>query len=180
MPQPTASGMHPIRPLGPVLHTPRRPALNSLLYAALGMAALVLVIKGTPTLGPKSNAGLVRRGLSGNTTIPRRRIVISVETGHFFENYERDVPCSVPCEFRRRSPNASAKWYHLCVDAAKITKDHPMQPAILMSMESAANFRCLEDASYLGRFEFFATYRLDSHVPVCPRAVSSRRLTGDA
>lgn len=92
------------------------------------------------------------------------KVLVSVETGHFFGDYERVVPCDIPCEFRRSVTNADARWYHLC--GASPQRERPSQALILMSMESSVNYPCLGDGSYLKQFDIKATYRMDSHVPI--------------
>ena len=91
-------------------------------------------------------------------------VVISVESGHFFSDYERVVPCDVPCEFKRGVPGADARWYHLCGGDPK--REFPEQAQILMSMESSVNYPCLADPAYLSMFDIRATYRITSHVPI--------------
>jgi len=91
------------------------------------------------------------------------RVLVSVETGHFFGDYERNVPCNIPCEFQRGAQNADARWYHLC---AVPKREFPTQAQIVMSMESSVNYPCLADPAYLNKFDIRATYRMDSHVPL--------------
>jgi len=95
---------------------------------------------------------------------PARKVVVSVETGHFFGDYERVVPCSIPCEFKRSVPKADAKWYHLC--AGEVTRDFPAQSLIVMSMESSVNYPCLSNSETMDQFDIKATYRMDSDVPL--------------
>jgi hypothetical protein len=40
------------------------------------------------------------------------------------------------------------------------------QVAIVMSMESAVNYACLDDAAYMALFDIESTYRLTSHIPL--------------
>lgn len=100
---------------------------------------------------------------------PGESVLIALRSGHFFGDYARVVPdCDVRCEFRNQgSEGADALWYHApsaCGGAPD--RAFPGQLAITMSMESAANYRCLDDPGYMKGFDIEMTYRLASPIPV--------------
>ena len=95
------------------------------------------------------------------------KVLIAVRTGHFFGTYERVVPdCAVGCEFRNQGPEgADALWYH-APSACDTRPDRvfPEQLAVVMSMESAVNYGCLDNPAYMSAFDVEMTYRLSSQI----------------
>ncbi len=108
--------------------------------------------------------------------------------------YERVVlDCAVGCEFRSAgAEGADAIWQASHTPLLFPTLPFPFSPlspalrrfhapsqcgppverafadqiAIVMSMESAVNYACLDDASYMALFDIESTYRLTSHIPL--------------
>ena len=65
---------------------------------------------------------------------------------------------------------ADAVFYHgpeLCLNrliklrSGHVHKGRPGQLAVVMSMESAANYNCLDDPVFMSEFDFEMTYRQD-------------------
>jgi len=97
------------------------------------------------------------------------RIVVAVQTTHFFGAYERVVPdCDVGCEFRGGgAEGADALWYHApSACDRRPERAFPEQLAVVMSMESAGYYVCLKDPGYLAAFDIEMTYRLTSAIPL--------------
>lgn len=96
-----------------------------------------------------------------------QHILVSVETGHWYGDYERIVPCveGMRCEFaKNRREDADVLWHHLCSSPSQ--RAQPDQLALIMSFESSVNYPCLEDPDHLKRFNITMTYRLDSSLPL--------------
>ena len=96
-------------------------------------------------------------------------VLISIETSHFFQGYERVVPgCSVPCEYRKNARDtADALWYHAPASCGiEPKRARTSQKTVIMSMESAAYYSCLDDKEYMSKFDIRMTYRLDSNIPL--------------
>jgi alpha-1,3-fucosyltransferase 10 len=106
---------------------------------------------------------------------------VALKTSHFFgAGYAGHVPnCTyyhhpLHCEFftpftHNDSAAADVLWYHApsyCHNAIGIDRGRPEQLAVVMSMESAAYYACLDSKEYMSHFDMEMTYRMCSQVPV--------------
>ena len=100
---------------------------------------------------------------------PDESVLVAVRTGHFFGSYERVVPdCAVRCEFRSQgAEGADALWYHApSACDVRPERSFPEQIAVVMSMESAVNYNCLDNAEYMAAFDVEMTYRMSSQIVI--------------
>lgn len=92
-----------------------------------------------------------------SANVTGERVLVALRTGHFFADYERVVPhCAVECEFRSMEPEgADAVWHHApSACGAPPMRAFPEQVAVVMSMESAAYYSCLDDETYMSQVSF--------------------------
>ena len=94
-------------------------------------------------------------------------VLVNVVTGHFFVGYEREVPCPIKCSFRRGAAHPDANWFHAPSHCGTPPPKLDGVINIVMSMESAAYYKCLDRPEYMDKFQLKMTYNTRiSHVPV--------------